>query len=129
MALLDVLQQLPLDVVETNVWESLPKEDRSNFRLCSPASRLLVDPLFTSLDLTASKATDSPDPRARFLARLPCVVTLHVSAWLDNRHIATALAQYGDSTQGRVTALTAHHQHVCCWRGLPTAARAHPRAR
>lgn len=108
--MLDVLEQLPLHVVDDNVWKQLSHSERCNLRICRRQSLKLTDAIVTSSTLVAPDniggKEESYEASIRFLSRLPRLTWLRIVDWGNSQELVNALVNSGACTQGRVTRLT-----------------------
>lgn len=134
ISLLDVLRQLPQDVIYQNIW-SVPVVPRGSLRRICKQTVIMADQLVTELDLhdthintdgnadfgdeeaapllslRALKAEiwhQASEQRCSYLGRLPRLHTLSLRHWHGDAALVALITRYGLATRGQVRSLTLH---------------------
>lgn len=111
---LDVLNELPIDVVETNIWSIIG--NHGSFRQACVQSRQLANSLITEVGLDDSRHGPHYDPtqlrlagdeleawhhdadqRSKFLSRLPRLTSLSLDLCGSETLLASLITKYGEA--------------------------------
>lgn len=128
LELFDLLDTLPLDVVQTNAWMQFTSGAKASFRGICIQSRNLAHALVTEVNFNGGGDVEDSDDsdhgtrtltgvkleswhqdveqRATYLASLPHLTSLNLSRWGTEGSLTALLTRCGDMSQGRIKELT-----------------------
>lgn len=114
--LLAILEEVPLDVIGTNVWHPLPPVARRHLRCTCQRSRTMCDEFLTAATFTLDDSCFqhgmldlTVEHIATFLERLPRLDSLVVNDWHGQVEFMDVLMHIDDDTRSCVTSLV-----LCC---------------
>lgn len=131
---LNFLDGLPREVVESSVWSHLPAAAKASWRQANRQSQMLLDQLVVEARLTDSSmgairmdndahaAEEQPEAwhqateqRSTYLSKLPCLTCLELSvkSWPSPTALVLLLTRYGEATCGRLKELLLLGRPLC----------------
>lgn len=140
--LLDCPDQLPVDVLESSIWDTLDRPSRGSLRQINRQGRILANLLLTGVSLMDSfpivfedddDHISPPDgeeliswnqtalERAGFISQLPRLTHFKLQAWPGEPALIRLLSRYGLATAGRLREMALHGAHMTVATGCAIA--------